>query len=518
MRGTILALGLLAAGGGLAEDLASSRVVVDREGRREVLPLEAPGANPSARHPRDTTDRTENGSLDDLAGQRLRAWSTLSAYPYGLGTGAFTWVPEDAQGRPGSGSLLITNTSPAEGPYEYGVQQCLRPSRPKGSPEGTPFPTRLALRVPPGQNVGPHSSAGALVVFFDGEDCSGGFVGGGGITTPLSSAGTEGWQILNPDWLYGLNLVDDSLGSAMLTVEIYKSPGVTDPIQVLFDDIQVRGTWKPSKGDVNRDGETDLILRHSPSGDNVAWFMHDEARLGAPARFLPSPRSPDWRVAGTDDFDGDGEQDLMLWNARTGELEFWLLDGVERRGEPVPLSGAPPLPWRPAATADFDADARPDIVFHNPASGKLAVWTLQGLAHAGTIVPAPDQASDLNWEIVAARDLNGDGTTDLLWQNASSGRVAFWLMDASVRRLTGAFTNPPQAVDASWQVLAAGDYGLGPSAGQPAVADSVDLVWRNASSGRLVVWFMDRAGNRTGGAFVSPEVTAAGDWTVVGPR
>ncbi len=475
-------------------------------------------ASPSAGRLIDTTDRTENGGFADIPGQQLRAWSPLVAFPYGVATGSFAWLPEDAQARPGSGSLQLVNTAPAGGPRQWGVQQCLRPGRPQGSSAGTPFPTRFALRVPPGQNVGMETYVGAIVVFFTGDDCQSGFVGGGGLITRLTPAGTQGWQVVNPDWLAGINLMAGGMGSALLVVEIDKAAGLPDPVQVLVDDVQVRGTWQPSKGDINRDGETDLILRHVPSGGNAAWFMHDENRLGRPARLHPSPASPGWQIVGVDDFDGDGGQDLLTWNAQTGGLEFWLMDGVERRGEPVSLPGAPPLPWKPAATADFDADARPDILFRNPVTGKLAIWTLQGLAHAGSIVPAPDQAADLNWQVVAARDLDGDGATDLLWQNATSGRVAFWLMDASVTRLTGAFTNPPRAVDANWHVLAAGDYGLGPSGSLPAVADSIDLVWRNATSGRLVLWFMDKAGNRTGGVLVTPEAPVATNWTVAGPR
>ena len=131
-------------------------------------------------------------------------------------------------------------------------------------------------------------------------------------------------------------------------------------------------------------------------------------------------------------------------------------------------------------------------------------------------MPVPAQAVDANWEIVGARDFDGDGATDLLWYNSTSGKIVQWLMDASVQRLTGRFTVPAQAGDANWKVLAAGDFGVGAGG----VAGSNDVVWHNASSGKLVVWYLDLAGNRTAGTFTTPDgpPAPATDWTVAGPR
>jgi hypothetical protein len=98
-----------------------------------------------------------------------------------------------------------------------------------------------------------------------------------------------------------------------------------------------------------------------------------------------------------------------------------------------------------------------------------------------------------------------------------------WLMNASVVRFSGNFTNPANAGDNNWKVYAGGDYGLGAS-GQSCTND---IVWRNSTSGKVVAWFMDTAGNRTHGTFTTPDApatdpdgvpTAATDWLLVGPR
>ncbi len=130
------------------------------------------------------------------------------------------------------------------------------------------------------------------------------------------------------------------------------------------------------------------------------------------------------------------------------------------------------------------------------------IWTLNGTVKLGNIIPSPDQAAHAYWQVVAALDYDGDGHRDLLWYNVTTGKIVQWLMDAGVVRLSGRFTNPSNAGNANWQVLAGGDYGVGTDG----VACSNDLVWRNSTTGKEVVWFMD--GNPT-----SPL-----DWTLAGPR
>jgi hypothetical protein len=120
-----------------------------------------------------------------------------------------------------------------------------------------------------------------------------------------------------------------------------------------------------------------------------------------------------------------------------------------------------------------------------------------------------------NWEIVGAQDWNGDGNTDFLWYNPDSGKIVLWFMDANVVRITGGFTNPPNAGANNWKVLAMGDYGIGPG-GLPG---TIDIVWRNETSGRFVLWYMDQAGNRTTGVFTSPDSPSDPlAWTIAGPR
>ncbi len=271
-----------------------------------------------------------------------------------------------------------------------------------------------------------------------------------------------------------------------------------------------------AKGDFDGDGQTDLLVRQAATGQTEAWLMNGVTRPGAPAALSPTPASLDWSVAATDDFDRDGRNDLLLWSSTTGAAEFWLMNGTARVGAAVPLAGALAPPWKPAAVADFDRDGRPDLVYRNHATQKISVWLMNGTAFVAARTPSPDQAVDANWEIVGAQDWNGDGDTDFLWYNPSSGKIVLWFMDGALARVSGQFTEPPNAGANNWKVLAMGDYGVG-AGGE---AGSVDLVWRNATSGKFVAWYMDHAGRRTTGTFTSPDAPGPDPtgWTIVGPR
>lgn len=276
------------------------------------------------------------------------------------------------------------------------------------------------------------------------------------------------------------------------------------------------------KGDFNADGRPDLVFRHNATNRYMLWTMNGTQR-GAASWISPDP-GPGWQVVGSDDFNRDNKTDLVLYNATTGEVQFWTMNGGTRFGSPVPLTGATPLglEWKLSATGDFNADGWPDLVWRNTATQKIRVWTMTGAGKSGEIVPSPDQAADPNWEIVAALDYNGDAKRDLLWYNWSSGKIVLWTMNENVQRIAGQFTTPANAGDANWKVLAGGDY-----SGSGATTCTNDVVWRNASSGKTVIWQMDNAATRLAGAFTTPDgpasdpdgnATALTAWTLAGPR
>ncbi len=318
-----------------------------------------------------------------------------------------------------------------------------------------------------------------------------------------------------------MSLVVVTNGTGNLSNLASVSSGTTDPSSGNNSASQATSV-QFEKGDQDNDLQTDLYLSNTVTPSNHLWLMNGVTQVSDLA-FNPATGTANQRIVGVDDFDGDFRNDLVFHDSVSGAVEFWLMNGTDRIGSPVPLTGATPLAlnWQLAATADFNADGSPDIVWRNGVSQKLVIWKMgegaaPGTQKTGNLIPTPDQAVNANWAVVGALDLNADGFTDFLWYNSTSGKIVYWWMDASVVRIVGNFTVPDAAGNNNWKVFASGDYGVGPGG----VADTKDIVWRNATSGKLVVWYMDTAGNRTAGTFTSPDAppVPATDWTVVGPR
>lgn len=356
------------------------------------------------------------------------------------------------------------------------------------------------------------SPDGAFVVVWDGDIPSGEFARRYDATGAPDSPVFRVNEAAQQGYFYA-NTAVDAAGNFVITWQ----GGVGPHHRTLGRAFRVQPPPK-AKGDFDGDGHADLVLRPIAGGPARVWTMLEAIRT---QDLTVYPQTPDWQwqLGGVDDFNGDGHADLVFRQQTTGDVDVWLMGGtfgVDRIGWET-LTGAPlPSPdWIIAATADFDRDGQPDLMWRNVVTNKLEIWLLDGTVWRATRVPSPDHAVDGNWEVVAASDLDMDGYTDLLWYNVTSGRVVQWLLDAELTRRTGRFTTPAAAGDNSWKVVAAADYGFG-LLGQPG---TTDIVWRNETTGKLVVWFMDTAGVRTSGTFTSPD--APSDplaFTVVGPR
>ncbi len=107
----------------------------------------------------------------------------------------------------------------------------------------------------------------------------------------------------------------------------------------------------------------------------------------------------------------------------------------------VPVGHAPialgqfigPAPASPPAVTtdtDFNGDGKPDLLWWNHTMGDVTVWYLNGVtfaswAYVGLRGVPPD------WQLVGSGDFNGDGYSDLLWWNHTTGDVSVWYLNGS---------------------------------------------------------------------------------------
>ena len=151
-------------------------------------------------------------------------------------------------------------------------------------------------------------------------------------------------------------------------------------------------------------------------------------------------------------------------------------------------------------TADFNGDGETDILWRNKSTGQNVVWFMNGTTYSNYAELL--QVPDTNWEIVGTGDFNGDGKTDILWRNKISGQNVIWLMNGTTY---SSYAELIQVSDTNWEIVGTGDFN---SDGK------TDILWRNKATGENVVWFMDGA-TKSDWSWILPEVPDT-NWEIVG--
>jgi hypothetical protein len=155
--------------------------------------------------------------------------------------------------------------------------------------------------------------------------------------------------------------------------------------------------------------------------------------------------------------------------------------------------------WTPnPAESDFNGDGLSDILWQNASTGQAAIWDMNGNARTGggTVSPNPGPS----WTAVGSGDFNGDGQADILWQNAD-GQASIWEMNGTTRIGGGTVSPNPGP---SWRAVGAGDFNDDGFS---------DILWQNTSTGQVSIWEMNGA-TRTGGGAVANSPGPA--WKAIG--
>jgi hypothetical protein len=229
-------------------------------------------------------------------------------------------------------------------------------------------------------------------------------------------------------------------------------------------------------GDFNGDGKSDILWRNSTTGENYIYMMNGMAI--ANEGYIRSVADRNWQVAGVGDFDGDGKDDIVWRNAATGENYLYLMSAFDITSEGY-LRTVADTSWKIVAVADVDGDSKADILWRNAATGQNYVHPMNGTAIKTTEGYFRTVANQ-NWRVAGVADLDGDGKADIVWRNAATGENYLYPMDGKIIKPSEAYFRT--VADLNWQIAALGDYdGDGKS----------DLVWRNSATGENYLYPMD---------------------------
>lgn len=156
---------------------------------------------------------------------------------------------------------------------------------------------------------------------------------------------------------------------------------------------------------------------------------------------------------------------------------------------------------RPSRLADFDGDGKADLLWQNASNGDLAAWLMEGVARTGVASFVPSRPLDAHFVVSAVGDFNGDRQVDLVLQHQGRGDVQVWLLDGTHRT---ALVEVAPARSAKWRLTGAADFNLDGGA---------DLLWQHETTGAIEIWLMN---GTTFGSSVSLGPARTGPWRVAG--
>ncbi|BAY20472.1 putative peptidase [Calothrix sp. NIES-2100] len=190
------------------------------------------------------------------------------------------------------------------------------------------------------------------------------------------------------------------------------------------------GAWNfVGTGDFNNDGNTDIIQRYhwvgSPGYTRI-WLMNGNQHVQTIE--IEAINSNDWHIAGTGDFNQDGNVDILLRNYVTGANHVWMMQGYNVINR-VDLDSMADLNQRIVGTGDFNSDGKIDILWRNAATGDNSIWLMNGVNR--TSIATIEKVADLNWHIMGAGDFNNDAKSDIIWRNYANGQNVVWLMNGT---------------------------------------------------------------------------------------
>ncbi|MBF0634590.1 MAG: FG-GAP repeat protein [Nitrospinae bacterium] len=297
-----------------------------------------------------------------------------------------------------------------------------------------------------------------------------------------------------------------------------------------------------AQADFNGDGKTDLLFEDSSADPKVLtmWMMNADRTVSTSSVVtIASPARTTTEIfAGAADFDGDGNADILLVDTAPGgvttapltprilfmegssvdsQSNTKLSNGTTNLTIPQTASTAYALNthsgWRVAALADFNNDGMMDILWRSGNTGQARIWIMNGArrisnaslpASLGAYRNTTGGATPSGWLVAGTGDFNGDGYTDIILRNSSTGgEVAVWLLKGLTGSTVGKIANGRNAalvalrgsgalVDADGTVINTGAFtavsgwsviGVGDFSGE----GMDDLLWRYLGSGHTYV-------------------------------
>jgi hypothetical protein len=272
---------------------------------------------------------------------------------------------------------------------------------------------------------------------------------------------TKGRRALTPRQFSNVLSRKDAAAPEVMNSGTAEIASVSLAQEIVFSQIADTGWEIAGTGDFNGDAKTDILWRYYGTGGyqglNDIWFMDGTTFVGE--NVFSQIADTNWRIAGTGDFNGDGQTDILWRYYGTGAYQglnvIWYMNGAQFAGEAV-FSQVLDTDWRIEGTGDFNGDGEIDILWRYYGTGDYQglndIWFMNGSTFVGESVFS--QITDTAWQIGGTGDFNGDGQMDILWRYygtaAYQGLNDIWYMNGTAFVSEEIFSSIP---DINWRIV-----------------------------------------------------------------
>jgi ELWxxDGT repeat protein len=225
--------------------------------------------------------------------------------------------------------------------------------------------------------------------------------------------------------------------------------------------------------DFTGDGKQDILQRDPSNGAYRLWYL--DANNASQTVALPTMGS-NWQITSIANFDGNTSKDIF-WQSTTGENRIWRMGTIGT--EVVNLPTANPNNLTIQHIGDFEGDGDTDILVRDKTNGMIAIWESNPNDPEFIRQVVLGYVPDNNTTIKQVSDLDGDRDLDVLWYNPVDGAVSVWEMQAnSIKSGFGL----PTVSDTNTKMQLVADFDGD---------NDMDILWYNGTNGFTAIWEMD---------------------------
>lgn len=176
------------------------------------------------------------------------------------------------------------------------------------------------------------------------------------------------------------------------------------------------------------------------------------------AKVLSKRIAAGWTLASVADIDSDGGRDFVFQNG-DGRVAWWRMNGtnwistaliVTNMPSGTPAAKLLPANYRVAGAADFNGDGENDLVLQSTVNNSLIMWfMIRGAVKetkgiGGTIFQG--------WRVCQLTDFQGDGQVDFVAQHLD-GRVAIWYVNTAGNITLRSLARGGKAIQPGWKLM-----------------------------------------------------------------